>query len=57
MLGVKDSHGVLTGGSAKRFIEKLIRVQTGNLNDEDRKEIATIKKRRKESKWQIVWEY
>lgn len=57
MLGVRDSHGVLSGDSAKRIMEKLVRVQTGNLNDEDKKEIETIEKKRRESKWQIDWEF
>ena len=57
MLGVKDSHGVLTGDSARRFIEKLVRVQTGNLNDEDKKEIEAIKKQRREAKWKVEWEF
>lgn len=38
----------LKGESAKRFLEKLVRVQTGNLNSEDRKDLAEIRKRRQE---------
>lgn len=57
MLGVRDNHSPLKGEAAKRVMEKLVRVQTGHLNDEDRKEIEAIKKREKESKWKIEWEF
>lgn len=57
MLGVRDNYAPLRGEAAQRVMEKLIRVQTGNLNDEDRKEIEAIEKRKKESKWAIEWEF
>lgn len=57
MLGVRSNHAPLKGEAARRVMEKLIRVQTGNLNEEDRKEIKTIEKRKRESKWKIEWEF
>ncbi len=56
MLGVRDNHDPLKGEAAKRVIEKLVRVQTGNLNEEDMKEIKAIEKRKREAKWNISWE-
>lgn len=44
MLGVKDSHTALSGEAAKRFLSKLIRVQTGHLNEEDKKDLGDDKK-------------
>ena len=57
MLGVRDNHAPLKGEAARRFLEKLVRVQTGNLNDDDRKEIEAIEKRKREQRWQIDWEF
>lgn len=54
MLGVKDSHTALSGENAKRFLTKLIRVQTGNLTEEDKRDLEIIKKRKQnlpELKW------
>lgn len=48
MLGVKSIHAPLRGESARRFLEKLVRMQTGNLNSEDRKDLEEIRKRRQE---------
>lgn len=56
MLGVRSSHTTLRGKSARRFLEKFVRIQTGNLNADDIKEIKAIEKRRRESKWQVEWE-
>jgi len=56
MLGVRDNHAPLKGEAAKRVLEKLVRVQTGNLNEEDMKEIKAIEKRKREAKWNISWE-
>ena len=56
MLGVRSSHTTLRGESARRFLEKFVRIQTGNLNADDIKEIKAIERRRKESRWQVEWE-
>lgn len=56
MLGARDNHAPLKGEAAKRVLEKLVRVQTGNLNEEDMKEIKAIEKRKREAKWNISWE-
>ena len=45
MLGIRGSHEPLKGESAKRFLEKLVRIQTGNLNDEDKRDMEAIKER------------
>ena len=57
MLGVRSIHAPLKGESARRFLEKLVRVQTGNLNNEDREDIEAIEKQRREAKWEIEWEF
>ena len=57
MLGVRDNHSPLKGEAARRVMEKLIRVQTGNLNEEDRKEIEAIEKQRREAEWEVEWEF
>ena len=54
MLGVRSIHTPLKGESARRFLEKLVRVQTGNLNDEDRKDIEYMKKCKRELP-ELVW--
>ncbi len=56
MLGVRDNHAPLKGEAAKRVLAKLVRVQTGNLNEEDKKEIKAIEQRKREAKWNITWE-
>ena len=56
MLGVRDNHAPLKGEAAKRVLAKLVRVQTGNLNEEDKKEIKAIGQRKREAKWNITWE-
>lgn len=56
MLGVRDNHAPLKGEAAKRVLEKLVRVQTGNLNEEDKKEIEAIEQRKRRAKWNITWE-
>lgn len=48
MLGVRDSHQALSGESARRFLLKLVRMQTKNLNEEDRKDLEEIRKRKQE---------
>ena len=55
MLGVRDNHAPLKGEAAKRVLAKLVRVQTGNLNEEDKKEIKAIEQRKREAKWYITW--
>ena len=57
MLGFRDNFGPLKGDAARRVIEKLVRVQTGNLNDEDRKEIEAIERQRRQAKWKVEWEF
>ena len=57
MLGFRDNHAPLKGEAARRVMEKLIRVQTGHLNDEDKKELEAIEKQNKESRWKIEWEF
>lgn len=57
MLGFRDNHAPLKGEAARRVMEKLIRVQTGHLNDEDKKELEAIEKQKKESRWKIEWEF
>jgi hypothetical protein len=58
MLGVRSEHKPLRGKAAKKFLSKLVRVQTGHLNEEDRKEIANIEKFNRENKIQeIEWEF
>lgn len=37
MLGVKSTREPLQGEIAKRFIEMIMRMESGNLNEEDRK--------------------
>ncbi|UKK56936.1 hypothetical protein [Prevotella communis] len=46
----------MKGEAAKRVLAKLVRVQTGNLNEEDKKEIKAIEQRKREAKWNITWE-
>lgn len=46
MLGVKSIHAPLKGESARQFLERLVRVQTGNLSNEDIRDLEEIKKRR-----------
>ena len=48
MLGVRDNHAPLKGEAAKRVLAKLVRVQTGNLNEEDKKEIKAIEQSNKQ---------
>lgn len=57
MLGIRSDHSPLKGKEAMKVMSKLVRVQTNNLNEEDKKELASIKAFNKKYKGgvTIVW--
>lgn len=56
MLGHPSVHKPIRGRFAKELQEKLWRITTNNLNENDKRELSEIRKRRKDCKYEVIWE-
>lgn len=56
MLGHPSVHNPIKGRLAKELQEKLWRITTNNLNENDKRELSEIRMRKKDCKYEVIWE-